>query len=63
MSIFGKCVWPFTAAKTKVLVVLLLLIVGLVLFFSPIVKIIDDGSQTTDGKETTDAVNFPSTGK
>ena len=59
---FRKFVRPFTAAQTKVLVVLLLVIFGLVLFFSPIVKIIGDGSQTT-GQETEDAVNFSSTGK
>ena len=62
MSRFEKCVWPLTATQTKVLVTLLLVIFGLLLF-SHIVKSTDDGSQTTGQDATTDAVNFPSTGK
>ena len=61
MSRFGKCVWPFTAGQTKVQVVLFLVVAGLVLL-SHLVKVIDDGSQTT-GQEAPDAVNIPSTGK
>ena len=59
MSRFGKCVWPFTAGQTKVLVVLLLVVFGLVPLF---VKIINDGSTTTV-KGTSEAANMSATGK
>ena len=61
MSRFGNCVWPFTAGQTKVQVVLLLVVAGLVLL-SHLVKVIDDGSTTT-GQEALDAVTISSTGK
>ena len=54
---FGRCVWPFTPAQTKALLVFFLVVAGLILL-SHIIKIIDDGSRTT-GKGAPDN---PSTG-